>query len=228
MENRKEIKPGMKLALCIPSTGSWKANFGMAITQMCVYIGSVPFEDYGERTAIVLDKRTSLLSRSRQECLEDALLQNCTHALFVDTDQSFPHDTVHQLLRWKKPVVAANIALKSIPSYPTARVRGATPFGVPVDSHWPKRGIEQVWRVGAGLVLIEMAVVKDLPKPWFEVRYDAQTQQYIGEDWHFFGLLEKAGIPLYIDHDLSRQVGHIGDFTYTHANIPMIEDAQAA
>lgn len=216
------------MAYCIPSQGTWKANFGVSLTQCCIYFQSVPVEGYGEKTAMILDKRTSILARSRQECLEDALLQNCTHAFFCDTDQVFPPDTLHRLLRWKKPVVAANVAIKTIPSYPTARGRTASPFGFPIDSHNPKSGLEKVWRVGTGVMVIDMAVVPQLPKPWFECRYDKDTQQFIGEDWHFVSLLEKAGIDVFIDHDLSRLVGHVGDFIYTHQNIPMVEEAQAA
>lgn len=221
-------KAGIRLALCVPSMGEWKADFGMSILQMCCYMQSVLFEDGQPREIQIFDKRTSLLPRSRQECLEDALNGSFTHALFLDSDQSFPADTAHRLIGWKKPVVAANIALKTIPSFPTARARGAGSFGVPITSEGNKMGLEKVWRVGSGIMLIDLAIMAAIPKPWFEVRFNEKEQQFVGEDWSFCEKVQKAGHDIYIDHGLSRQVGHVGNYTYSHQNIPVIEERQSA
>lgn len=222
-------KEQIKLALCIPSAGTWTADFGISFTQMCIYMSCNLFFANEERNVILIDKRTSLLPRSRQECIEDALNQDCTHALFVDTDQVFPQDTAHQLIRWRKKVVACNVALKTMPSFPTARARGASPYGVPITTNQSKRGLERVWRVGSGIMLIDLSIMKAIPKPWFEVRYSKEEAQYVGEDWHFLSLVEAAGHDIYIDHDLSRQIGHVGQFNYTHINVPnVLEMPQAA
>ncbi len=220
----------VKMALCIPSGGEWKADFGYSLIQLCVYVSSALFESGQSRELIFIDKRTSNLPRSRQECLEDAQLQGCTHALFIDTDQTFPMDAAHRLLAAKKPIVGANIPLKTIPSFPTARARGATPFGVPVYSNAKSAplGCEEVWRLGFGLIMIDMSILKDIPKPWFELRWSDKNQQFVGEDWYFIGKAADAGHKCYIDHDLSRHVRHVGNFQYTHAHIPCIDDAEAA
>lgn len=219
----------VKLALCIPSNGSWVADFGYCLTQMCVYCASALFEENQKRDLIFIDKRTSNLPRSRQECLEDALLQECTHALFLDTDQTFPMDTAHRLLRWKKPLVACSIPLKIMPSYPTARARSVSPFGVPVYSNRnDAMGLEKVWRIGAGIMLVDLSILPGIDKPWFEIRYSDKHAQFVGEDWYFCDKLEKAGIDILIDHELSRQVGHVGSFQYTHGHIPQMVEAEAA
>lgn len=227
--HRVDTKAPIKLALCIPSAGTWCADFGYSLAAMCVQIAVEPFENDQERKVVVLEKRTSTLPRSRQELLEDALLHNCTHALFLDSDQAFPNDTAHRLIAHKKPLVAANIALKTIPSFPTARQRGPTPFGIPVTSGPGAQGLEKVWRVGTGIMLIDLAILRGLPKPWFELRWSDKASQFVGEDWYFLGKLEKNGFSeFYIDHDLSRQIGHVGNFMFTHTNIPKIEMEQAA
>lgn len=218
----------IKLALCLPSTGMWHADFGMSFAQLCVYLASNLFEVGQNRTAIVIDKRTSMLPQSRQECLEDALMQECTHACFIDTDQSFPPEIVHRLMAHKKPFVGCNIALKVHPSFPTARLRGPTPFGIPLTSESEKKGLEKVWRLGFGLVLMQLDFVKRLPKPWFELKFNHEAERFVGEDWHFCELLEKAGIDVLIDHDASRLVGHVGQYTFTHNDIPLVPQAQAA
>lgn len=219
-----------KLAICIPSNGVWVADFGYCLAQMCVYCSSSLFFEGEAREVLFIDKRTSNLPRSRQECLEDALMQECTHALFIDTDQTFPADAAHRLLRAKKHVVAANIPLKVMPSFPTARARSASPFGAPIFSNSPDnpQGLEKVWRVGAGLMLIDLSILAKIPKPWFEIRYSDKHKQFVGEDWYFVKKCEDAGFDTWIDHDLSRHVGHVGAFQFTHAHIPSVAQEQAA
>lgn len=196
---------------------------------MCAYICHTPFENDQQRTVEVIEKRMSTLPRARQELLEDAVLKNCTHALFLDSDQAFPSDTAHRLLAHKKSVVAANIALKTMPSFPTARQRGPTAFGIPVTSDPHKTGLERVWRVGTGVMLIDLAILAGVPKPWFELRWSDKSHQFVGEDWYFLNKLEKAGhSEFWIDHDLSKQVGHVGMYMFSHANIPQIEFEAAA
>jgi hypothetical protein len=157
-------------------------------------------------------------------------MQDCTHALFLDTDQTFPMDTAHRLMRWNKPVVACNIPLKVIPSFPTARARGATPFGVPIFSNSKSnpQGLEKVWRVGSGIMMIDLSILVGIEKPWFEIRYSDKHSQFVGEDWYFVKKCEDAGVDVFIDHDLSRHVGHVGTFQYTHAHIPAVEQEAAA
>ena len=220
----------VKLAICIPSNGAWCADFGYCLAQLCVYCASALFEEGQSREVLFIDKRTSNLPRSRHECLEDALMQDCTHALFIDTDQTFPMDTAHRLLRWKKPVVACNIPLKVMPSFPTARARGASPFGTPIYSNSARNpmGLEKVWRVGAGIMMIDLSILEKIEKPWFEIRYSDKHSQFVGEDWYFVKRVEDAGFDVFIDHDLSRHVGHVGSFQYTHAHIPQVEEQAAA
>lgn len=217
----------IKLAICIPSTGQWFTDFGYCLAQMCVYCASQLFFEGETREILLIDKRTSNLPRSRQECLEDAMLNDCTHALCIDSDQTFPMDTAHRMIRANKQIVCANIPLKTIPSYPTARARSASPFGAPIYSH-TAQGLEKVWRVGAGVMLIDLSILENIPKPWFELRYSDKHAQFVGEDWYFIKKCEDAGVETFIDHDLSRLVAHVGFFQYTHAHIPAIEVEEAA
>lgn len=221
MENRSEEKKPVKVAICLPSMGVWMADFGVSMMSLTAHLSGVLFEPGEMRSCIVLERRCSVLPRSRQELLEDAIAQECTHAFFVDSDQLFPADTLHQLMRWRKQVVATNIAVKTNPSFPTARLRGPTSFGVPLSSEG-KTGLERVWRIGMGVMLIELTAMKGVAKPWFESVYSHAEGQFIGEDWYFCQLMEKAGVDIYVDHDLSKKVGHIGQFNFTHSNIPSL------
>ena len=77
-----------------------------------------------------------------------------------------------------------------------------------------------MWRFGCGIMLIDLSIMKGIQRPWFEICYSARNAQFIGEDWYFVGKVEKAGYDTYVDHSLSREIGHIGQFNFTHHNIP--------
>ena len=57
-----------------------------------------------------------------------------------------------------------------------------------------------------------------LKKPWFTFNYNPDAEvagdRWTGEDYWFCGLLREAGIQVYCDADLSRQVQHIGEVEY--------------
>lgn len=228
LESRMDSKEAIRLAVCVPSLGVWQGDFGLSLVQMFTYMSTELFEADQPRKVDLIDKRSSNLPRVRRECLEDAILKGCSHALFIDSDQSFPYNTAHRLLAHKKEVVAANIALKNVPSFPTARARGASPQGVPITSEPSKRGLERVWRVGAGILLVDLELVKRTPRPWFEIRWEPKVGSEVGEDWFFIEQLEKAGAEIWVDHDLSREIGHVGSFVYGHIHIPTIEMEKAA
>ena len=69
-------------------------------------------------------------------------------------------------------------------------------------------------------MLLDLAILKDVKKPWFQVSWgdQADSDQY-GEDWWFCQQVQEAGYSIYIDHDVSWEVGHIGDFRYNHWHV---------
>jgi hypothetical protein len=52
--------------------------------------------------------------------------------------------------------------------------------------------------------------------------YKPEVDAYQGEDWNMCEALEKAGVPIYVDHDLSKRIGHVGTFKYTHEVVGQI------
>jgi hypothetical protein len=65
-------------------------------------------------------------------------------------------------------------------------------------------------------MLIAMDVFEKISAPWFATPWIKDRGCFMGEDSFFCQRLHEAGIPLFIDHDLSKQVGHIGTFEYRH------------
>lgn len=218
------MKKVFNLAVAIPSGALWYADFSMSLIMMMLALQKHPVPGYTDRGVRIINKRTSILPKSRHELIEDALNEGCSHLLFVDTDQTFPSFLVHQLASHGKRVVGCNIATKSIPACPTARnFNPAWAGGDVVYTDPASTGLEQVWRIGCGILLIDLSIIAQLKKPYFAVEWHEERKDFIGEDWYFCQRLEEAAIPIFIDHDLSKQIGHIGALTYTHELVGKIE-----
>lgn len=202
--------PPVKLDIVVPSQGTWCAE-----TSLCVALLFAHTLQQARSANIVgvrlCNPRTSILPASREKALADARASGSTHLLFIDSDQTFPADLAVRLLAHRKPVVACNVPTKQIPSAPTA---WDTPRG-PVLSQG-KSGLAPVWRVGTGIMLLELAALVKLRSPFFAITWNSSLSEYDGEDWYFCAKLERAGIPILIDHDLSQEIGHIGSFEWHH------------
>lgn len=218
------MKKQVHLGIGIPcSTSLWQSEFGMSMINLVTQFMRQPVPGYARQQLSVLSTKTSLLPKARHELVQRSIERGCTHLLFIDTDQTFPAWTAHALLSRNVPVIGANVATKCVPSGPTARLKsdkwvgGDKLFTMPNSS-----GIEKVWRVGTGVLLIDLSIFDKLSKPWFSVEWrtwDEGKEDILGEDWYLMEKIEKAGFDIYVDHDVSKHVGHIGNFEYTHAMV---------
>lgn len=198
----------------IPSGSTWHADFAMSLIQLVAASGKpLKSGNHIERLQI-WNTRGSILSRSRTTLVTTAIEQGFSHILMVDSDMTFPAWTLHQLLSHKQRVVAANCVTKSHPANPTARMLDGTSAGEPLINHKCKP-LTRVWRVGTGIMLIDLAVFSEIKAPWFPIAWNQLTCDYIGEDWGFCEALDAAHIPIYVDRKVSDSVGHVGDYTFT-------------
>jgi hypothetical protein len=150
----------------------------------------------------------------REWFLESALKQGATHLFWLDSDMSVPRETAVLLALHERSVVACNYVVRQPSGLFTAFRDGQR---VPTTD--TSTGLEAVDYVGMGAMLMRADAVKDLPRPWFRhLINDAGGD--IGEDVTFCRDLAAAGHTVYIDHDLSKAIGHIGLHTYT---VPQVE-----
>lgn len=131
-----------------------------------------------------------------------------THLLFVDSDMTFPSDTLNDFLELDVPIVAANYRRRRFPHTFTAEdVLG------PIDemsrsSLYSRRSVATT--IGLGLCLIRRDVFLRLgPAPFFN-----RGNPLEGEDTAFSHRCTDAGIPIAVDHQVSANTGHIGTVTY--------------
>jgi hypothetical protein len=209
---------GLNIVVVVPSGTHWLADFATSLISMMGYFMNTPVPGMKTHEFRVINIKGSILPTSRLNGLKAAKSLEATHLLYVDSDHTFPPDMLHKLLRWKKDCMTVNCTTKSIPSTTTARsFNPDNAQGNIVYSDENMKGtISRVWRIGTGVMLLSAKAYNQIPHNAFSMPYMPDADVYQGEDWSLCEALNTAGVPIYVDHGLSREVGHIGNFTYTH------------
>jgi hypothetical protein len=142
------------------------------------------------------------IANLRNTAVKLAQAVKASHLLFIDSDMRFPEDTVDRLLAADKYIAAANCVMRTMPELWVARKDGVHVSSV------GKSGLEAVDTMGCGVMLIKMGVFDALSQPWFSTPFNGSD--HTGEDVFFCQLARRAGLSVWIDHDLSQMVRHTG------------------
>ena len=192
----------MKLAIAVPAMDHVSAVFANDLAKL--------YAETRERipqTTLAMVVGT-FVHQARERLLHDMIeLWGATHILWLDSDMTFPSDTALRLLKHDKDIVAINYVMRRESWKPIARRDGKR------ISSLDATGLERVDDVGMGVFLMKTSVVQNIPSPRFW--YSTLTET---EDLYFCKLLRTAGHEIWIDHDLSREVGHVGQITYRERN----------
>lgn len=152
-----------------------------------------------------------MLCQNREAMTKTAMQSGCSHILFIDSDMIFPANTLERLLDANKPFVAANCTTRAEPVETVAH----TLDGKRLQS-WGKSGLVKVQHVGLAVALIAREVLEPLRQPLFLMDWIPPLQAYCGEDVYFCQKVRQAGFDLWVDHDLSKEIFHIGDRYFGH------------
>lgn len=204
----RNIGEHIELGICVPSLGGWKTLFGRSMVTLVQQImGWRPDPSLGIKKFRfrLYTQETSMLVQSRHSLIVAALKGKCTHILFLDSDMTFPQDTFTRLLLRDKEVIAANATTRS---YPTMHIAHDLK-GRRIDSR-KKFGVQKVQHVGMAVMLINTKIFSKISPPLFMMEWIPDIQAYCGEDVYFCAKVQQAGYDIWIDHDLSKEVGHLG------------------
>lgn len=224
----------MKVALLIPYYGDPKARFVACLNDLMIRSMAARFDYQGAPEPIELEAfmiSSSKLPESRTRLLGSAMDWGAHFSLWLDADQVFPADALLRLLAHRKPVVAANYARRGWPTAPATLKRGADgklDFVRTTREKAEAGELEQVEAPGLGLCLCDMRLFNDLHAhalkegrkhfwPLFlSAPIDEMGRVFEGEDNYFFRRLAEAGIPVFVDHGLSWEVGHVHEMVLTN------------
>jgi hypothetical protein len=170
----------------------------------------------------------TLIQNQRADLCLDAMREGCTDVLFIDSDMTFPQDMIERLLAHDLDIVATNCARRRMPTGPTAQRYGENGERELIYTMPESKGIEEVGSIGMGVMLIKRKVFEALTEPWFETPWRTDKRGYIGEDIFFCRKAQAAGFKIYIDHDVSKEIGHIGTFEFKHDHTWVMRDLEKA
>jgi len=215
-ESKGQGRP-VHLAICVPSTDYWLADFALSVMSMQQLLGYHPLSDDFKHNLI--NERGSLIAYQRENLAKQALKSGATHILWLDSDMKFPPNLIHKLFKHDLPIVGCNYVKRKIPSMPNTK----TPDGQKLiatnrDSH----GLEKAGSMGFGAVLMKREVLEAMPEPWFDTVWldkgEGKEPEMVGEDVFFFQKMHHfTDYELYVDHDASQKVSHMGTFEYDNA-----------
>lgn len=207
----------LNVVVAVPSMSTWHAEFAMCLIGMIGYFNNTRVKNAHVQQLRVVNSRGSILPNLRLEGLKAAKAHDASHILWIDSDHEFPVDLLNRLLAREKDVVAINHVTKTFPACPTGRSfskdnsRGEVVFTDPAST-----GLEKVWRIGTGTMLMSKRAYSQVPHEAFGMIYEREADSFRGEDWGLCAALEEVGCPIYVDHDLSLECSHIGNFRYSH------------
>lgn len=207
----------LKIVVAVPSMGMWMTPFGISLVGIFSAALQYKMGDVASQELQLFSCQGSILPKMRKEAVEHAIETKADYILFLDSDHGFPRSLVHRLLAAEKDIVAVNCVTKTVPSNTTARQKSdKTIWGEQVSSVG-KHGLEKVWRVGTGVMLVHMGVFRNIGAKIFDMHWREDVKTYQGEDWSMCEAMEKAGYDIWVDHDLSVEVTHVGYLAYTHS-----------
>ncbi len=161
---------------------------------------------------------STYIHAGREWFLEATRKQGATHVLWLDTDMTFPAEAAIRLYLHDTPIVGCNYRVRQDSGLFTARLNQER-----ITTDEDSTGLQAVDEIGFGVVLMRTDIVDGLERPWFRHGQNAQGGD-IGEDIMFCRALRDAGHTIYLDHDLSKEIGHIGQHTFstlrTEAAVP--------
>ena len=202
-----------RIALCCASTGTMTSLTALSISAATAYFMTTPLTQ-----GIKAQHMTTMIAASSVPCnnmhrlVHMAREWGATHIFWVEEDNTFPKDAIHRLYRHHHKWVAANYPIRRGPPYDMV----ATGFdGERVLTGPDSTGLQQVSYTGFGCCLMDIRIFEETePAPWFMQPWVADKEVYGSQDWFFGQKCADAGIPIFVDHDLSKEVGHIGDHEF--------------
>jgi len=199
----------MKVAITIPMQDECKAEFTLSLASMVNQVHCDP--PPGLAQLGIFSMRTSILPNARNGLTDQVIDLGFTHQLWIDSDMEFPVDMLTRLAAHRKEVVGINAMMRRPPYESTAE----TAQGVKLETNEHSSGLEKVHRLGTGVLLLDLAVFARIRRrPWFTFEWIGGKRTHRGEDYVFCQRLRKAGATLWVDQDLSKEVGHVGSFSF--------------
>lgn len=160
--------------------------------------------------------RSSNIFTGRQKLAELAVMNEADYLLFIDSDMTFPAESLHQLVCHGKDIVSA-LAFKKAPPYSPVmamRLNPEDPYSkLTIVKNWVSNTLIEVDGVGTAFMLIKCDVFKKMSKPWFFFHEYEDKSGMLGSDYFFCAKAkDEAKAEVWVDTNLP--IGHLGSYPF--------------
>jgi hypothetical protein len=163
----KQAPRKLRVAICTPSGRSYEAGCANSIAAMAAYSAQAGID------LSLINVQTSAITHGRNSTVQIAMENNCDALCWVDSDMTFPPNTLVRLLQHKKDICGATYNRRT-PNFQTlGRLKGPNPGGHVLRSG----GLHEAELLPGGLLLVDMKVYKALKWPWY-----AECYKWEGDD----------------------------------------------
>jgi len=187
-------EPKVVIAVPVADASFMKARTAASICHTIIGSGGIVIDMLLRISCDIVSSRTWLVL--------EAIKNGATHILFVDSDMTFPEDTLIRLLSHEKPIVGVEYNKRE---FPLKLVSEA------LDER-SETALYKAKHVGTGMLLIDLTVFPKLKGPWFNFGRDGQGALAMGEDVWFCNTARDAGFDVWVDPTI--KMGHCGEYIY--------------
>lgn len=213
--------PPVKIKVAVPARDQVCTGFFHSASMMMAVAANHPDIEISLSTSA-----GTLICDQRQNLAQAMIDDGSDWILFLDSDMRFPKETLLRLLSRNTPFVACNYTTRRAPAEPVAFKRIGTLEKLYTDPD--SEGLEECSAIGLGIALIHRVVFEQTPKPWFNIPYIPEKDGFWGEDVWFCNAVRKAGFDIFVDHDLSKEVKHIGLREYDYLDAAAVKEEVVA
>jgi len=209
---------GNKLAVCMPALDFVSTWFAYDLAGLYAHMASKGYE-----ISRLVASGTYLFEQ--REALAAAVVKGGYFAaLWLDTDMRFPKDAFVKLLARELAVVGAGYPSRHYPHRPVVARNLKTDERVwTTPQH---EGCEEVAGIGFGCLLTTGEALARVDQPRFTAGWNPDEGRHVTEDMFFCHKLAQAGVPVHVDHDLTKEVAHLGHVEYTYKTSLQVRDAE--
>lgn len=211
----------LAIAVLTATTGNCRIEYAQSLARLIMYFAQVRvFKDISEQILVPDAVTGSGIAENYERMVSKYLNDNktyWTHFLSVEDDMCFAPDCLHLLARRELDIVGANYSTNKGNNHKFTAVgkHGR------IISNDTKSGIEECILLPQGFTLVSRKVYEALPKPWFLMGYCPNSGNYVYQDYYFSKQATDYGFKLYVDHDVSLKISHIGPKSYTWEDVPI-------
>lgn len=208
----------MHVAICTPTAGLVTASYAVSMPFLITTFLTEPVigREQEEKKIGYQMIISASIHQSRENMIEEALKNDCTHVLFVDDDMGFDRYCLNGALARQMPIVVGNYRRKAAPFRFTAVNKDENDTIVEIKTTEESRSLEECYYGGFGFTLIETEVLKAVKAPRFLPGWSEKYGTYTTEDFPFYKQAKEKGFTAFVDHDLSKKLRHQGQAHYTY------------